>query len=244
MKSRLISKTFYLAFFLMINCTEKNKSDCSFDSPESGANFSSTENSGYFTDTRDCQQYKWIRIGNQIWMAENLNYSSDTCYTYNDSLPYSEIYGKLYLWRTACEVCPTGWHLPSDNEWKELEVYLGMDSIQADSSGSRFSDVACKLKSSEINFWTTPNFCATNESGFTALPAGFRSFVDEINPYHALGKNAHFWTSTIGGETYGMDFSFLGYNIWARTLYNYTSTIYRGHVFEKQAYSVRCIKDY
>ena len=82
---------------------------------------------GTFTDSRDGNTYKWIEIGNQIWMAENLNFHANSgCWVYDNNPENADTYGRLYNWETARNVCPDGWHLPSDNEWKELEVYLGI----------------------------------------------------------------------------------------------------------------------
>jgi uncharacterized protein (TIGR02145 family) len=157
----------------------------------------------------DGNYYKVVKIGSQIWMAENLkttHYSDGTiiplledsvswinldytskayCY-YNNRVEYSDIYGALYNWAAAMNgtsssnlnpsgvqgVCPDGWHLPSDSEWKELEMYLGMSQIEANKSGNRGTVEGGKLKSSGYTYWESPNTGATNSSGFTALPSG------------------------------------------------------------------------
>ncbi len=85
-----------------------------------------TEDAGIFTDHRDGKCYKWIKIGSQIWMAENLNYlSSSGSWCYDDLISNCNIYGRLYDWETAMTACPIGWHLPSSEEWESLTLYLG-----------------------------------------------------------------------------------------------------------------------
>ncbi len=176
--------------------------------------------SGTFTDTRDNKDYKWIRIGNQIWMAENLRYIPFICPRDSDCgiwvNGYEGIttgpaksnaaylaYGSLYDWTTAMESCPAGWVLPSDDDWKELELFLGMDPGEIDNDQWRGKDqnIDGKLKETGTYHWDTPNSNATNESGFTALPGGYRTaeiYNDsiQINGFCITGGNARFWTST------------------------------------------------
>lgn len=171
--------------------------------------------SGAFTDARDGQEYKWARIGEQIWMAENLAYMPYVCpadsqcgiwvYDYEDDKPLIakgqanyHTYGCLYDWQTAIEVCLDGWHLPSDEEWMELESFLGMPTNQLNLFGTRGHEinVAGKLKSSGIGFWGTD--IVTNETGFSALPSGYR----EGNRCYALGISASFWTSSEDSNEY------------------------------------------
>jgi uncharacterized protein (TIGR02145 family) len=126
-----------------------------------------------FIDSRDNHEYKWIKIGKQIWMAENLAYLPEVTdhrsgslelpnyyvYDYNgtdvnaakSTLNYSE-YGVLYNWEAAMAACPEGWHLPTDTEWKQLEIELGMNISQVDEYISPFfrgTDQGSKMKNNQ-----------------------------------------------------------------------------------------------
>lgn len=184
------------------------------------------------TDSRDGQTYKTILIGEQWWMAENLNYDAgNNSWEYENNSNYGDIYGRLYNWETACDVCPDGWHLPNDDEWKELEKYLGMSSVEASDYNYRGTNEGGLLKEEGTTHWNEPNFGATNESGFSALPGGARS---EYNQYfYELGYSAYFWTSTENGSFYAF-YRALNYEV---------STIYRSTEEKKDGFSVRCIKD-
>lgn len=175
--------------------------------------------SGTFMDSRDDQVYNWLRIGKQIWMAENLNYETDSgsC-VYDDNLSLASTYGRLYTWDKACESSPEGWHTPSDAEWEELRVYLGGD-FEAGSS----------MKEAGTAHWKHPNEGATNESGFTALPGGYRTWRGFVNE----GEWASFWSSTEGSEL-------IAYNY---VLYYENSWFDRFNSYKTNYYSVRCIKD-
>lgn len=133
-----------------------------------------------FTDSRDGQLYNTVKIGNQIWMAENLNYElTQGSYCYNDYQENCNYLGKLYTWNTAKMVCPSGWHLPSASAWDALISYLG-------------EDPGIKLMSSKG--WRE-SYSKTNLSGFSAIAAGQRSLGYQ-QKYWSLNDYALFWTST------------------------------------------------
>jgi uncharacterized protein (TIGR02145 family) len=172
----------------------------------------SIDKAGTITDSRDGHRYKWVKIGTQTWMAENLAYlpsvnpvkdeSSDSGHYYiseykgNDlieakSHPNYITYGALYNWEAAKQACPTGWHLPGEGEWTILEKYLGMGP--EDEYGSlwrRTGLVGPKLKS-ESHWFPMGN--GNNSSRFKALPGG-------KDWYGELFNNATFWTSTRKGS--------------------------------------------
>jgi uncharacterized protein (TIGR02145 family) len=110
-------------------------------------------------DPRDGKIYNTVKIGNQTWMAENLDFSGGICYNNDNS--NCDLYGKLYTLNDAKMVCPTGWHLPSEEEWDKMIIYLGGDKVAGG-----------KLKEKGTEHWKSPNASATNESGFNALPGG------------------------------------------------------------------------
>ena len=129
----------------------------SSDSRE-GSSSSSEPAEGTLTDSRDGQTYRTVKIGDQVWMAENLNFETDSSYCYNDSAEYCAKYGRLYEWSAAMDACPSGWHLPDTAEWRTLLDAAGGDSI-----------AGMKLKST--SGWNSDGN-GTDDFGFTVLPAG------------------------------------------------------------------------
>ena len=162
----------------------------------------------------DGKIYKTVKIGNQVWMAENLRetlyrngdpipeelngydwpfFTSGARCSYDNSESVAEIYGYLYNWYAAVDarhIAPEGWHVPSDTDWNILRSYLGPNSIHSGAGG--------KMKETGTVHWGSPNDGATNESGFTALPAGYR--FGEDTPYtgffSALQNSTYYWNST------------------------------------------------
>ena len=193
-------------------------------------------------------QYKTIQIGEQIWMAENLRTS-----TYNDGTPiqlitknsewmnteqteegaycwydnnmntYSNVYGALYNFYAVetNKLCPVGWHVPSKNEWEILYNYL--DS----------SEISSKLKESDTSHWISPNEGATNASGFTALPGGYRyGYFD--GHFGNLGNHAAWWSNSSHTST----------NAWSFQLNSHPEFIgFWVADIKENGFSVRCLKD-
>jgi len=174
---------------------------------------------GQFIDSRDGKTYQTIQIGKQTWMAENLNYDAGNgSWVYDNNSSNSETYGRYYNWETACDVCPDGWHLPSDAEWTTLTDYLG-------------SKVAGgKMKVTGRRHWKSPNTGATNESGFSALPGGFRS--SNGNCYE-MGEAAYFWSSTELDSYFAYRWGF-GYDF---------KGIHNISYYKDDGLSVRCVRD-
>jgi len=177
--------------------------------------------------------YTTIKIGEQTWMQQNLRVSvapdstEITSYVYNDEPENAKTFGRLYTWHVAMNgstaekaqgVCPAGWHIPSDGEWKSLEMYLGMTQQEADMSNTwRGQGVGTKLGKD-------------GESGFEALFAGRRT---DYGSYSLLNLYEYVWTSTESGQY-----------AWRRCLENGVSTVGRWNTFPKTyAFSIRCIKD-
>src|SRR5690554_3132321 len=177
-----------------------------------------------FTDPRDGKVYQTVTIGNQEWMAENLAYepSSGNYWAYDNNNSNVETYGYLYDWETACDVCPDGWHLPTDAEWTELTDYLG------ENAGGKLK--ATGTIEAGTGLWYDPNTGATNETGFTALPGGGRGYG---GTFDFVGGHGYWWSAT----EYRTDYA------WARNvLYGYSSVI-RDYGNEEFEFSVRCLRD-
>lgn len=184
---------------------------------------------GVFTDSRDSQEYETIELNNKTWMAENLNYYTDagSWYYNNDSLANSEIYGRLYTRTVAKNSCPSGWHLPSRNEWNSLITFLGGDLLFP---GGQLKDTL---------LWQHPNTRALNNTGFSGRPAGVLngngSFVEK-------GRTAHFWTSsyTVGSSNTIYDYKVLDYDDYYVGEGSYSMPI---GIQPTSGFSVRCVKD-
>jgi uncharacterized protein (TIGR02145 family) len=209
----------------------------------------------------DGNTYNTVQIGTQCWTKENLKVSkyndgttipldtsggmggngtgqtwtarttgARTIYA-NDNTNLTT-YGYLYNWYAAKgistsgssnykNICPTGWHVPSDGELTTLTTYLGGESVAGG-----------KMKTIGTAYWTSPNLAATNESGFSALPGGFR---DLVGSFLYIRVNAIFWSATENDNI----------NAWYRYLYNYYGNVNRDYNFTSKSVgaSVRCLRD-
>ena len=214
----------------------------------------------------DGNVYETVQIGQQIWMAENLKTTRykngdeitfiddpnnwDNNYighyaAYNNDLTNVNTYGYLYNWSAANDIrdiCPDGFHLPSDEEWSELILHLdpsanpyaeNHDDVHSDIAGSALKSTG--TIEDNTGLWYDPNSDATNQSGFTALPAGLTN--DENGNYdlfgYYLGYLAWYWTST------EIDSEFA----WTRELFWLGSSIHRHSITKNYGISIRCIKD-
>lgn len=212
-------------------------------------------NYGSITDI-DGNTYKTIQIGDQLWMAENLkvthyrngdsipnvtsggdwsNLSNGAYCNYNNDESDVSTYGRLYNWYAVDDsrnLAPEGWHIPSDEEWRILEMYLGMSQGAAHYAvvGDRGTDQGNKLKSS--SGWEN-NGNGTNESGFSALPGGFRLVANANSEFIAIKVTAYFWSSSEYSNSLA----------WYRALASHKKTVYRYAVNKNQGFSIRCIKD-
>ena len=174
---------------------------------------------GSFTDSRDNQTYKWVKIGRQIWMARNLNYNAGKeCWCYEETSDNCKLYGRLYSWDSALKACPKGWHIPSDSEWDELKLFI--KKVYP-------SEVGTTLKA---NHGWDFNGNGTDIFGFAALPGGYLNNDEAFN----LGGNSCFWWSATAQD---------GNYAWARHLkFNYPFlNRFRGN--KKFGFAIRCVKD-
>jgi uncharacterized protein (TIGR02145 family) len=202
----------------------------------------------------DGNTYFTIEVGDQCWMAQNLKVthysngdpipevtdngewaglSTGACCAYVNDESNATVYGRLYNWDAVIDarnIAPEGWHVPTDEEWKQMEMYLGMSQADADALNWRGTDEGGKLKEFGIAHWDSPNTGATNESGFTALPAGYRS---AYGGYNDMGSDARFWSTT----PYSSDG---GYYRWLECT---NSQSYRMGILQGCGLSVRCVKD-
>ncbi|MEN8229229.1 MAG: fibrobacter succinogenes major paralogous domain-containing protein [Bacteroidota bacterium] len=170
----------------------------------------------------DGNEYQTVQIGNQEWMTENLKttrysdgspipYVTDTtlwrnldapAYTwYNNDISNKESYGGLYNWHVIGEdknICPSGWHVATDEEWKTLEIYMGMSYEQANGTVWRGTTEGDKLKEAGSEKWTHHNKAATNKSGLTVVPGGRR---DSSGKFYDMKTGSTIWTSTESSQS-------------------------------------------
>ena len=179
-----------------------------------------------FIDPRDGQVYRIVTIGSQTWFAENLNYETGSgSWCYDDDPANCDVYGRLYTWDSAMTACPDGWHLPADEEWKQLEMYLGMSQSQADGTSWRGNDEGKKLKS--VSGWIYSGN-GTDEVGFRALPGGYY-----YGAFYDLNYGGGWWSATTDGFT----------DAWYRYLYHDKDKISRMSSVKAGGFSVRCLRD-
>jgi uncharacterized protein (TIGR02145 family) len=186
----------------------------------------------------DGNLYHSVIIGNQTWMRENLKVThyrngkfipnmkdsslwatfeeGARCYYDNDSIMYSNLYGAFYNWyaiNDSDNIAPKGWHIPSQTEWEELISYLGGKDIAGN-----------KMKA--VNYWLSSNENATNESGFSALPGGYRV---HDGSFHCVGKDCIFRVKSLANMYY--------------ILRSESSEIHLDAGFNENGNFVRCVKD-
>ena len=176
-------------------------------------------NNDTFIDKRDGQKYKTIQIGDQVWIAENLNYEIENSWCNDDDPANCEVYGRLYNWEAAIEACPDGWHLPTDGEWIILRDYL---------EGPY--DTGGKMKEAGQSHWAYTENGVTNESGFTGLPGGYR--LDDGN-FGSPGDFGYWWSATEIDDL----------NAFSRTLTDLSVHVFRLIGDKERGYSVRYIQD-
>jgi uncharacterized protein (TIGR02145 family) len=190
--------------------------------------------------------YNTVQIGDQVWMSENLktlryrnggsipNVTDNTAWAnlttgarsyYDNDVSNNPIYGKLYNWYTTLgdTLCPTGWGVPTDDDWTTLTNSLGGASVAGG-----------KMKTIGHAYWYDPNIGAINSSGFSGLPGGYRSSDGSFN---FIRKYAFFWSATENDN----------YGAWLRGLYSSNGIVNRDDYFsyysKSVGASVRCLRD-
>ena len=193
----------------------------------------------------DGNSYATVSVGTQIWMTENLRvtkYNDGTaiplitdndswsnavtpgyCWYNNDEATFRNPYGALYNWYAANtgKLCPTGWHIPSDAEWTILTNFLGNLTLAGG-----------KLKETGTAHWSSPNTGATNETGFTHLPGGYRTYNSGA-AFYSLGIGGSMWSSTSNNAT----------QAWERAVQNFSAAILVISAEKAYGVSVRCVKN-
>ncbi len=197
-----------------------------------------------FVEDIDGNIYHAVQIGNQIWMVENLktthyrngdpilNVTDNTEWSnlttgaycwYGNIIAYREPYGALYNWHTVNDsrnICPEGWHVPSDAEWTTLTNFLGGESVAGRA-----------MKETGTAHWQSPNTGATNSSGFTALPGGYRDY--SFGTFSYMTYSGGWWSST----------AFDASDAWYRGLFYPTANASRDFNSMRTGFSVRCVRD-
>jgi len=179
-------------------------------------------NGGTFTDTRDSTIYKTVKIGEQVWMAENLNYNADGSRCYANEESNCQKYGRLYNWETAMKVCPSGWHLPDANEWKPIVNLAG-----GEEKAGKELKASSGWKDSEDG---DKNGNGTDNYGFFALPGGYGNSDGSFN---SVGNHGDWWSSFEKDSDYAYD---------GGLSYNYEGVYYTS-TDKKELRSIRCLKN-
>jgi uncharacterized protein (TIGR02145 family) len=238
------NSTYYVRAYADNNMGTGYGNELSFTTPSYPILFNPNSTYGTLTDV-DGNVYKTITIGSQTWMAENLkttryqngesigttlipnsDISAETTpeyqWAYNGVESNVSVYGRLYTWYVGTDsrnVCPAGWHVSTDAEWLTLTNFLGGSSI----AGGQLKEVG-------LTHWISPNTGATNETGFTALPGGYR-FVSGL--FYGAGTDEMWWTSNQISESDG---TIRGVE------YNIAGAPFSGNT-KSFGVSIRCIKD-
>jgi len=215
--------------FLLISCSDENNcntigASCDDGNPDTyddvyDSNCDCAGTLNMFVDSRDGKTYHTVTIGTQTWMAENLDFAAAGSWCVDDLPANCTTYGHLYDWYTGRTGCPTGWHLPSDAEWDVLAAYLGGDLVAGG-----------KLKETGTAHWNLPNTAATNSSGFTALPAGYRHYT---GAYYDIADYGYWWSDSELDADNGR----------LKVLYSTAAFINGSHAQKVEGMSVRCIRD-
>ncbi len=228
---------FPILFILLIGgIGVQTLTSCSRSPPPPGSQFNTNISHTSFTDSRDGKTYKIVEIGEQTWMAENLNYYTGVSKCYEDEPDNCKTYGRLYDWQTALNACPSGWHLPSDEEWKALEKAVGGvgEAGKKLKAGSDWRKVNRKVEGS-----------GTDEFGFSALPGGFYGKTDcsiflllikhyySCDDFRDVGLGGDWWSATENNSS----------NAWERSIRYTDSSVSRTNNGKGYLYSVRCVQD-
>ncbi len=205
---------------------------------------------GVYTDQRDGNSYQWVRLGALEWMNSNLKYglryyeneyggllTDGDGYPrevyYHDDIDFDfeadfDEYGNLYTWEEALKACPEGWRLPTDKDWQNLEITLGMSTEEAASQGWRGKGITTLLRQDEngCNF----NLQLAGNASLSGVPTElYLNFLQEFGYY---------WTAT-EEENNNLQTT----TVYYRKIFGSRSTVYRGSVPLNVLMRVRCVRD-
>ena len=199
---------------IVLSSDSHEGSSSSFANANDGSEYDATTNT--LKDLRDGKVYKTVKIGSQVWMAENLNFETDSSFCYRDSAHFCAMHGRLYKWTAAVDACPSGWHLPSKAEFESLIATVGEDST------------AGKVLKS-VSGWSSGGN-GSDDFGFAALPAGARGHDGGYSGAYFL---AVFWSSTEinDNNVFNMYLTFDG------------DSVHQSVDIKDMGNSVRCVKD-
>lgn len=195
----------------------------------------------YIQDHRDGQIYRIVKIGTQLWMAENLNFSSEGSWCYRDSSVYCEKRGRLYNWKAAKEACPKGWRLPSNDDWSMLREYVisnsreGCPSRRCPSRSCRCAGYKLKKNSGWQMAVDVP--AGSDEFGFSGVPGGMRL---SDGSFGGLNDHSYLWSATEADSVRSFVWD-LWYN--ANVFYESFEQKMGKDGNKDNGFSVRCIKD-
>jgi len=212
------------------NCI--NEVDCDDTNPDIYPGSVETCDEGTFIDVRDGNEYKWVKIGNQIWMAENLSHFANRegvaeiwSPQEEDSEYNTETYGVYYNWAAATEVCPDGWHLPTYEEWEELASFISTEQGHYKVEDTWYN-VGRHLKATIL--WIP--LYGTDDYGFSALPGNGQIFLGEDGTF---GHSGYFWTASENtSET-----------AWVKAMLGIDWELYTTEYDKSFFTTIRCVKD-
>lgn len=242
---------FFIGLFVIIGCGTDD-TDSFTSKPE-----------GTFTDPRDGQTYRWIRIGEQVWMAENLNYASADSWCYDNNTMHCDHYGRLYTWYAAMNgappsnyspsgvegVCPPGWHVPSDNQWHELVNYvdaMGFPNEMFATNGAGNALKSCRQVDSPLggscNTSTHPRWAypeVENVDGIYGIDAfGFSALpggqrCGYYGSFDFLGEDGGWWTTAESSSTLALH----------QSLFIFAGSLIRSPMPKSYGRSLRCVRN-
>jgi uncharacterized protein (TIGR02145 family) len=203
---------------------------------------------GIFTDTRDDKTYKTVKIGEQVWMAENLNYYVSGSRCYDNKSTNCEIYGRLYSWETAMTICPVGWHLPSETEWDKLITAI---------NGKNEAGKTLKTRNGWRDYKKGIFGNGEDTYGFSALPGGYYGcsdgggydcyFNEDVisisynksacgyseGSFSKVGHQGSWWSSK----------EYFFYEAYSYSMSNCITNVHLDLSYKTELYSVRCLQD-